>query len=67
MNKYRIDKDIRKIRKFFGFDSKEAHLRKWIKVPPVTKLEYLEAYRQSICRLPRRIGKKVVAEMENRR
>lgn len=56
---------IKEIRNFFGFGNKRAHLLKSINVPPVTKLEWLEEIRQSLCRLPTKIGKKVAEEMEN--
>ena len=55
--------NVKAIRRFFGFDSKIAFLKKSIKVSPMTKLEWLEEIRQSICRLPLRIRKQVVKEL----
>ena len=64
----KYNKDIlttKEIRKFFGFDNENSFLRKSIKVPPITKLEWLEENRKAICRLPHRIGRWTVEELKH--
>jgi hypothetical protein len=56
----------REIIRFFGFRSEAAFLQKSINVPAMTKLEWLEEYRKSLCLLPVKRRKRLMEEVKHR-
>ena len=56
---------VSQIVRFFGLRNRKNFLLKGIKVPPATKLEWLEEIRKSICELPLKRGRQVIKELKN--